>query len=104
MRNIVTLIASVLVALPVLAQPVMRSSSPSGVQIQGNTDIRARQDDAAAVAVGQDNEAKNSAGAIKAGTQIQGNTNIKVEQKNAKAVAVGKDNKVTNEAGTIGGK
>ena len=104
MRNIVTLIASVVVALPVWAQPVMRSSSPSGVQIQGNTDIKAKQDDAAAVAVGQSNEAKNTAGAITGGTQIQGSTNIKVEQKNARAVAVGKDNKAANEAGTIGGK
>jgi hypothetical protein len=104
MRTIALLIASALVAVPVLAQPVMRSSSPAGVQIQGNTDIRAKQEDAAAVSAGQGNEAKNSAGAIKDGTQIQGNTNIKVEQKNARAVAVGKDNKATNEAGVIGGK
>ena len=104
MRKIVTLIASAVVALPVLAQPVMRSSSPSGVQIQGNADIKAKQDDAAAVAVGQSSEAKNTSGAIKDGTQIQGNTKIKAEQKNARSVAVGKDNKAANEAGTIGGK
>ena len=104
MRTIVLLVVSALVAAPVCAQPVMRSSSPGGVQIQGNTDIRAKQEDSASVAAGQTNEAKNSAGAIKDGTQIQGNTNIKVEQKNARAVAVGKDNKATNEAGVIGGK
>lgn len=102
--RILILISAAIVALPVFAQPVMRSSSPSGVQIQGNVDLRAKQDDSAAVAAGQDNEAKNSAGAIKGGTQIQGNTNIKVEQKNARSVAVGKDNKATNEAGVIGGK
>ena len=104
MRTITLLIAAVLVAPAVFAQPVLRSSSPQGVQIQGNADLKAQQETADAVAVGQSNEAKNSAGAIKDGTQIQGNTSIKVEQKNAKAVAVGRDNKATNEAGVIGGK
>jgi hypothetical protein len=104
MRKRTLLVVSAFVALPALAQPVMRSSSPAGVQIQGSVDLRAKQDDTAAIAAGQDNEAKNSAGAIKDGTQIQGNTNIKSEQKNARAVAVGKDNKATNEAGVIGGK
>ena len=104
MRTITLLTVSALVAFPAFAQPVMRSSSPQGVQIQGNTDLRAQQESTATVAVGQDNEAKNTAGAIRGGTQIQGNTNIKAEQKNAKAVTVGKDNKATNEAGVIGGK
>lgn len=104
MRTLALLIASALVTVPVLAQPVMRSSNPAGVQIQGNADVRAQQEDVTAVSAGQGNEAKNSAGAIAGGTQIQGNTNIKVEQKNARTVAVGKDNKATNEAGIIGGK
>ena len=104
MRSIVLLIAAALVAFPVFGQQTMRSSNPQGVQIQGNADIRAQQESATAVSVGQDNESKNMAGAIKGGTQIQGNANIKVEQKNAKAVAVGKDNKAANEAGVIGGK
>ncbi len=104
MRTLIIFIAAALVAPTVLAQPVQRSSSPTGIQIQGNVDLKAKQEEAAAVAVGQNNEAKNSAGAIKDGTQIQGNTNIKAEQKNAKAVAVGRDNKATNEAGVIGGK
>ncbi len=105
MRIPIILIAAALVApTVVLAQPVLRSSSPMGIQIQGNADIRAKQEDAAAVAVGQGNEARNTAGAIAGGVSIQGNTNIKAEQKSAKAVAVGKDNKATNEAGTIGGK
>ena len=104
MRIIAVFIASAFIASPVLAQQTMRSSSPQGVQIQGNTDIRAKQESTAAVAVGEGNEAKNTAGAIKGGTQIQGNTKIKVEQKNATAVAVGKDNKAANEAGVIGGK
>lgn len=104
MRVITLLIAAALTAPVVFAQPVPRSSSPQGIQIQGNADIQAKQEEAAAVAVGQSTEAKNSAGAIKDGTQIQGNTSIKAEQKNAKAVAAGRDSKATNEAGVIGGK
>ncbi|MDK9702029.1 MAG: hypothetical protein OEL20_02745 [Sulfuritalea sp.] len=104
MRTIILLIASALAAAPVFAQQTMRSSNPQGVQIQGNTDIKAKQESTAAVAVGQGNEAKNTAGAIKGGTQIQGTTTIKSEQKRATAVAVGKDNKAANEAGVIGGK
>ena len=104
MRTITLLIASALVASPVFAQQTMRSSNPQGVQIQGNTDIKATQENTAAVATGQGNEAKNTAGAIKGGTQIQGNTKIKAEQKNTTAVAIGKDNKAANEAGVIGGK
>ena len=104
MRTPIILIAAALVAPTLWAQPVQRSSSPMGIQIQGNADIKAKQEEAAAVAVGQNNEAKNTAGAIKDGTQIQGNTSIKVEQKNAKAVAAGRDSKATNEAGVIGGK
>ncbi len=75
-----------------------------GVNIQGNTEIKAKQENVTAVAVGQGNTAKNTAGAIKGGTNIQGNTKIKAEQKNATAVAVGKGNTAANEAGVIGGK
>ena len=80
------------------------SSSNQGVQIQGNTDIKAKQENSTAVASGEGNTAKNTAGAIKGGTQIQGNTNIKAKQKNSTAVAVGKNNAAANEAGVIGGK
>jgi hypothetical protein len=80
------------------------SSSSQGVQIQGNTDIKAKQENSTAVAVGEGNVAKNTAGAIKGGTQIQGNTKIQASQKNSTAVAVGKNNTAANEAGVIGGK
>lgn len=73
------------------------------VQIKGNTEIKADQANTTAVAVGEGNVAKNTAGAIKGGTQIQGNTKIKASQKNTTAVAVGKNNKASNEAGVIGG-
>ena len=80
------------------------SSNPQGVQIQGNTDIKAGQENTAAVASGEGNTAKNTAGAIKGGTQIQGNTKIQAKQKNTAAVAQGKNNAAANEAGVIGGK
>ena len=88
------------------ASPKGAMSSPNaqGVQIQGNTEIKAKQENATAIAVGQNNTAKNTAGAIKGGTQIQGNTKIKAEQKNATAIAVGKGNAAENQAGVIGGK
>lgn len=104
MRLISLLIASAVIAVPAFAQQAQRSSNPQGVQIQGNTNIQAENKNVTAVAVGQDNTAKNTTGAIKGGTQIQGNTNIKASQKNATAVAVGKGNTAANEAGVIGGK
>ena len=103
MRLIALLIASAVIAAPAFAQQTQRSSNPQGVQIQGNTDIKAKQENTAAVAVGEGNVAKNTAGAIKGGTQIQGNTKIQASQKNTAAVAVGKGNKAENQAGTIGG-
>ena len=82
----------------------MSSPNAQGVQIQGNTNINAKNETVAAVAVGEGNTAKTTTGAIKGGTQIQGNTNINAKQKNAAAVAVGKNNTAANEAGVIGGK
>jgi hypothetical protein len=99
---IVTLVSAVL-ATSAFAQKVQ--SAPAGtVQIQGNTEIKADQKNTTAVAVGEGNVAKNTAGAIKGGTQIQGNTKINASQKNTTAVAVGKNNTAANEAGVIGGK
>jgi len=80
------------------------SSNDKGVQIQGKTTIDADQKDVTAIAVGKDNVAKNTAGAIKGGTQIQGDTKIKASQKGAAAIAVGNGNQAVNEAGVIGGK
>ena len=85
-------------------QAAQRSTNPQGVQIQGNTDIKADQTNATAVASGENNVAQNAAGAIKAGTQIQGNTKIQASQKSATAVASGKNNTATNDVGVIGGK
>ena len=97
------LIASAVIATPVLAQQKQQSTNPQGVQIQGQTDIKAKQDNAKADAQGEGNTAKNTAGAIKGGTQIQGKTTIKAEQKNVTATVKGKNNTASNEAGVIGG-
>lgn len=107
MRNLILLasLASACACGTVFAQ-VVRSSNPQGIQIQGNTDIKADQETAYSTAKGEGNTAKNTAGAIKAETgeiQIQGNTRITASQKNTRAKAEGKNSKAANEAGTIGG-
>ena len=102
-----------LIALTVLSTAAFAQTSintdkgqatAGGVNIKGNTEIKAKQENTTAVAVGEGNVAKNTAGAIKGGTNIKGNTKIKAEQKNTTAVAVGKGNTAANEAGVIGGK
>jgi hypothetical protein len=103
MRIATLLLASTIIAAPAFAQLSQGTTNQSGVQIQGNTDIKANQNNAAADTKGEGNSAKNTAGAIKGGTQIQGNTNIKANTKNTKATAKGKNNKAANEAGVIGG-
>ena len=112
MRTKIAVITLALISTAAFAQVAGQASQKggqvaagaSGVQIQGNTEIKADQKNVTAVAVGEGNTAKNTAGAIKGGTQIQGNTKIKATQKNATAVAVGKNNTAANEAGVIGGK
>jgi hypothetical protein len=102
MRLAILMFVAVIAAAPVCAQ-VQRSSNPGGVQIQGNIDLKADQKTTAAVAIGEGNEAKNTAAGIRGGVQIQGNTKITATQKNATAVSIGKDNKAANDAGVIGG-
>lgn len=104
MRVISIIMAATVLSVPAFAQQIQRSSNPQGVQIQGNTNIQAENQNTSAIAVGQGNDARNASGAIKGGTQIQGHTEIRAKQVNATAVTVGKDNKASNEAGVIGGK
>lgn len=103
MRFMTALIAAAVVSAPVFAQQTQRSSNPQGVQIQGNTEIKAENKNTTAIASGEGNVAKNTTGAIKGGTQIQGNTKITAKQTNATAVATGKNNTAENQAGVIGG-
>lgn len=104
MRHSATLLALLTISLPVLSQEIQRSSNPQGVQIQGNANLRAQQESAVAVTVGEVNVSRNTAGAVKGDTQIQGNTKVKAEQKNVTATAVGRNNAAGNEVGVIGGK
>lgn len=103
MRSLAIILA-LAASMPAFSQEILRSSSPQGVQVRGNTDLKASQESSAAVAVGEANTAKNTASAVKGSTQIQGNTKVTTEQKNAKATAVGKNNAAGNEVGVIGGK
>ena len=105
MIHLATLVALVCVAAESVSQVSQRGngwSRQAGVQIQGNTDINAKQDNANATAVGEGNSAKNTAGAIKSGTLIQGNTKISAKQSNANAIAAGSNNNAGNEVGVIG--
>ncbi len=83
---------------------IQRSSSPQGVQIQGDTVVNASAQNTNAVAAGDANTAKNATGAVRGGTQIQGKTRISAQSKNVNSLAVGKGNAATNEVGAIGGK
>ena len=64
MRLLTLLIASTMFAVPAFAQKSQSSSNPNAVQIQGNTEIKASQKNATAVAVGKNNTAANEAGVI----------------------------------------
>jgi len=92
MRTIAIILAAAFAAAPAFAQDT---------KVKGTTTIDAKQENVAAVAVGKDNKAANTAGATK-GKSVQGRTDIKAKQTNAAAVAVGKGNTATNEAGVIG--
>ena len=93
----------VFAALIAFASTTAFGQASQPTKIKGNTNIKATQENVVAVAVGEGNTAKNTAGAIKGGVTIEGNTNIKASQKNAAAIAVGKNNKAANEVGVIGG-
>lgn len=99
-------IASLLAAATsaAFAQSVQRSSSPSGVQIQGDTAINASAQNTSSLASGEGNTAKTATGALRAGTQIQGNTRINATSTNVQSTAVGKNNAAVNDVGSIGGK
>ena len=64
MRLLTLLIASTMFAVPAFAQKSQSSSNPNAVQIQVNTEIKASQKNATAVAVGKNNTAANEAGVI----------------------------------------
>lgn len=83
--------------------PVAQESQADKVQIKGNTTMNAKSHNSNAVAVGEGNNARNTAGAIRGGTQIQGNTRINAASNNANAIAVGRGNNAANQAGVIGG-
>ena len=90
--------------IPGYAQDVQRSSSPSGIQIQGSTTIQAQTRNVSTTSTGADNKAKTSTGTISDGVRIQGNTRINAQSKEVHSIAVGKGNQSDNAVGAIGGK
>lgn len=102
MRNLLSLVVAIAVATPALATVI--DHRPQTTRIQGRTQFSAAHRDATARGSGEYNEARNSAGVIRAGTRIQGNTSITATQDGATAVASGRGNTAANEAGIIGGR
>ena len=103
MRVISFMIAAAVLATPALAQQAQRSSGPAA-KVEGNSNVIGVNVNTAAVAIGDGNTAKNTAGAIKGGSQIKGNTNVSGVNANTAVVAIGKNNSTGNESGVIGGK
>lgn len=105
MRKAITIAVLVLtstLAEAQIADGVQRSSSPSGMKVQGDVSINAVGQNVNTVAIGQGNTAKNAIGAIRSNTKIQGNTRINAVGVNQNAVAIGKGNKAENTVGVIG--
>src|SRR5512143_4125708 len=73
-----------------------------GVNIKGNTNVIGVAKDVATVAIGKDNKAGTSVGAIHGGTEIKGNTNVIGVAKDVATVAIGKGNVACTEVGAIG--
>jgi hypothetical protein len=96
------LIVTSTLSLAQLPEGIQRSSSPSGMKVQGDMSINAVGKNVNTVAVGQNNAAKNAIGAVRSNTNIQGKTRINAVGVNQNAVAVGKGNKAENTVGVIG--
>lgn len=101
MRNTLLLVVAA-IALPASATVI--DPQPKAPRIHGRTHFTAAHRDATARGLGEYNEARNSAGVIRAGSRIQGNTAITASQEGATAIASGRGNTAANEAGVIGGR
>jgi len=86
------------------SETVQRSSSPSGISIQGDTTAHAQAQNSTAAAVGTGNTAQNATGTVRGNVKIRGNTRIDAQSHEVNAVAVGKGNRADNAVGAIGGK
>jgi hypothetical protein len=111
MRNLtarmIAFTATVCCTLPINAQVsevMQRSSSPSGISIQGDTAVHGQVKNSNSVAVGTENTAKNATGTVRNNVKIHGNTQIDARAQGVNAVAAGKSSRADNAVGTIGGK
>ena len=89
-------------AVAVLGVSAVYAVDEGGVNIKGNTNVIGVAKDVATVAIGKDNKAGTSVGAIHGGTEIKGNTNVIGVAKDVATVAIGKGNTACTEVGAIG--
>lgn len=110
MNRLLSTVVAACCALPVAAQlpeTVQRSSSPTGIRIQGDTpSVRTPAKNSGAAALGAADVASTATGAVvnSGNVQIKGSTRIDAQSREVNAVAVGKGNQAGNAVGAIGDK
>lgn len=106
MRHVNTMIFALVATVAGTAHAeLMRSSTPLGIQVVGNTRLAGGQEDVSAISIGSGNTARNAAATVSGtGTNIRGDSTITATQKKASSVTYGRNNAATNEAGQIGGQ
>lgn len=87
-------------------EAVQRSSSPSGIRIQGDGAARASAEhgnvNPSGAVSATENNPMTASGPAKGGVKIQGNTRIEARGRDLNAITTGKDSKAGNAVGTIG--
>jgi hypothetical protein len=100
--NMLKLTSLAVAAIAALSLSAAYAVDEGGVNIKGNTNVIGVAKDVATVAIGKDNKAGTSVGAIHGGTTIKGNTNVIGVAKDVATVAIGKGNVACTEIGAIG--
>ena len=81
---------------------IQRSSSPNGVQIQGNTALGTNVQTVNTSAAGVGNNADAAVGTVRGGTRIQGNTTVNTTARSVNTTAAGVGNAAKTSIGGIG--
>lgn len=96
-----TTLAAALLMVTVAGSAMAQVSQGPTTRVQGNTEINVQTSDVTAMAVGQNNVAKNRIGVIKG--DKKGDTRINVTTKNVTTIAGGRNKKAcTNIGGIVG--
>jgi hypothetical protein len=99
MKELIRTISSMLV-LATLSAPALAVES-GGVEIKGKANMNTQVGNAAVVAIGKDNLAKQQIGGVAGNVKLGGDLNQNTQVGNAAAVAIGKGNKACQSIGTI---